>query len=103
MKPLASRKQLLLAESELNRAQLIQEWQTMSGEVHALARQAKSVGSFAAVITSLVAGLAVLRHQKPAPAAAEPAAWWQTLLKGAGVVGSLWLGLRSRGRNQDES
>ena len=102
MKPLASRKQLLLAESELNRAQLVQEWQTMAGEVHAFTRQAKTVGSLAAAIASLVAGLAVFRHKKPAPAA-EPSAWWQTLVKGAGMVGSVWSGLRFQRRNQDES
>ena len=30
LNPLESRKQLLIAESELNRAQLVQEWQTMA-------------------------------------------------------------------------
>ena len=30
LNPLESRKQLLIAESELNRAQLVQEWQAMA-------------------------------------------------------------------------
>ena len=41
MKQLDSRKQLLIAESELNRAQLVQEWQTMTDEVHSLTRRAR--------------------------------------------------------------
>ena len=33
MNPLASRKQLLIAESELNRAQLVQDWQAVADGV----------------------------------------------------------------------
>ena len=43
MNPLESRKQLLIAESELNRAQLVQEWQTMTDEVHSLVNQARTI------------------------------------------------------------
>ena len=47
MNPLQSRKKLLLAESELNRAQLVQEWRTLADEVHALTTQAKTIGAIA--------------------------------------------------------
>jgi hypothetical protein len=89
MNSIESRKQLLIAESELNRAQLVQEWRTMASEVHSLTSQAKTIKSIASAIATLVAGLASLRHKKPEPAAEKPS-WWKTLLKGAGLVGSFW-------------
>ncbi len=89
MKALQSRKQLLIAESELNRAHLIHELETMKEEVHALANQAKTVGSIASAVASLVAGLSSCRHKKPAPAAEKPA-WWQTIGKFAGLVSTFW-------------
>ena len=39
MNALESRKQLLIAESELNRTHLVREWQTMAGDVHELAER----------------------------------------------------------------
>jgi hypothetical protein len=100
MNPLESRKQLLIAESELNRAQLVQEWQAMADEVHSLANQARTISSFVSAAASLVAGLASFRRKKSAPGAEKPS-WWQTLLKGAQLVGSLWSEFRSQGRDQD--
>jgi hypothetical protein len=101
MSPLDSRKQLLIAESELNRAQLVQEWQTMADEVHSLTSQARSISSIASAVASLVAGLASFRRKKSAPAAEKPS-WWQTILKGAGLVGSFWSEFRSQGRGQKD-
>jgi len=95
MNPLESRKQLLIAESELNRAQLVQEWQEMKDEVHSLADQARTISSIASAVASLVAGLASFRRKKSAPAAEKPS-WWRTLLKGAGVVSSFWSEFRAR-------
>jgi len=67
MNPLESRKKLLLAESELNRAQLVQEWHTLAGDVHALTESAKTIGFIASAAASLVAGLATLRQKQSAP------------------------------------
>src|ERR1017187_10892995 len=99
MNPLASRKQLLMAESELNRAQLVQEWQTMADEVHSLANQARTISSFASAAASLVAGIASFRRKKSAPAAEKPS-WLQTILKGAGLVSTIWSAFRPQGRDQ---
>jgi len=93
---LESRKQLLLAESELNRAQLFVDMATLSAEVCALTDRAKSLGSLASSAAMLVAGLAAFRRGKAADAGAKPS-WFKRILKGAGVVSSLWLALRSRG------
>ena len=100
MNPLKSRKQLLIAESELNRAQLVQEWQTMAEKVHSLTRQARTITSIASAVATLVAGLSSLRHKQSAPAAEKPS-WWQTILKGAGLVGSFWSEFRSQRREQE--
>ena len=95
MKALNSRKQLLIAESELNRAHLIHELQTMAGDVHALASQAKTIGSIASAVAGLVAGLSSLRHKKSGPEAEKPS-WGQTVVKVAGMVSSFWSTFRSR-------
>jgi hypothetical protein len=97
MSPLQSQKQLLITESELNRAQLVQEWQTMSSDVHTLAEQAGTIRSIASSVATLVAGLSSLRQKKTAPAS-EKTSWWQTILKGAGTVSSVWSELRSSRR-----
>ena len=97
---LAAQKQLLLAESELNRAQLAQEWRALADEAHALADQAQTIRSLATAAATLVAGLASFRHKKSSPAVEKPS-WWQTLLQGAGVVGKFWQTFRAppTGRN----
>jgi hypothetical protein len=97
MKALESRKQLLIAESELNRAHLIHELQTMAGDVHALANQAKTISSIASGVAGLIAGLSSLRHKKSSSGAEKPS-WWQTILKGAEAVRSFWSQFRSQDR-----
>jgi hypothetical protein len=101
MNPLASRKQLLIAESELNRAQLVQEWQTMADEVHSLTSQVRTISSIASAAVSLVAGLASCRRKASTPAAEKPS-WLRTILKGAGLVSTFWQAFRSPGRGRDE-
>ena len=94
MNPLASRKKLLIAESELNRAQLIRDWRTMTDEVHALTSQARTIGSFASAAASLVTGLLSFRHKQPAPVAEKPS-WWKIILQGAGQLSDFWQAFRS--------
>jgi hypothetical protein len=101
MNPLASRKKLLVAESELNRAQLVQKWQTMADEVHALTRQARTFGLQASAAAVLVAGLASFRRKKSVPAA-EKTSWLQTVLKGGGLVATIWQTFRSQGRKPED-
>jgi hypothetical protein len=99
MNPLESRKQLLIAESELNRAQLVQEWRTMADEVHSLANQARTISSLASAAATLVAGIASFRRKKSAPAAEKPS-WLQTIVKGAGLVSTIWSEFRPQDREQ---
>jgi hypothetical protein len=89
MKDLESRKQLLIAESELNRAHLIADWQSMGDEVHALTNRAKTMGSLASAAALLISVLSTFRRNKPAPAT-QKTPWLQAILKGAGVIGLFW-------------
>jgi hypothetical protein len=97
---LEARKRLLIAESELNRAQLVGDMVALAADVRALADRAKFFGSIASSVTSLMAGLASLRRKRSAPAGKKPS-WWETLLNGAQLAGSLWSEFRAQGRNQD--
>ena len=101
MNPLESRKQLLIAESELNRAQLIGDLAALTAGVRVLTDRAKSFGSIASSAAVLVAGLAAFRRGKSVQAEAKPSRW-QTILKGAGLISTLWLAFRSQRRDQKD-
>ena len=97
MNPLRSRKQLLIAESELNRAQLVGDLAALTDGVRALTDRARSFGSIASLAAVLVAGLATFRRGKTEDAAAKQS-WLQTILKSAGLISTFWLAFRSRSR-----
>ena len=101
LNPLVSRKQLLIAESELNRAQLVEEWQTMTDGVRSVADRTRTISSIASAAASLIVVLGSFRRGKPVDAEAKPS-WLQTILKGAGQISTLWLAFRSRGCNQKD-
>jgi hypothetical protein len=94
MNPLDSRKRLLIVESELNRAQLVQDWQNITDDVHALAGQARSLCSLTSAATNLVSGWLSFRRKTSAPDA-EKTSWLQNILKGAQLAGSLWSEFRA--------
>ena len=102
LKELASRKQLLIAESDLNRAHLVHEWQTMEGDVRALADQAKTVGAIASVAASLTAGFTSFSRNKSAPAN-EKKTWWRTIVKVAGLASTAWSEFRTRPQAPSDS
>jgi len=89
MNPLAVRKQLLLAESELNRAELAEDWRSLADEVRSIADQARTIRFLASATASLIANLTAFRRAKSAPANERPS-WWKLLLRGAKLAGSLW-------------
>jgi len=97
LNPLESRKRLLIAESELNRAQLAQEWVALTAGVRTLTGRVKSFGSIASAAGLLVAGLAAFRRGWRGNADVKPS-WFQMALKGAQAAGSIWLAFRARPR-----
>jgi hypothetical protein len=102
MNPLKSRKQLLTAESELNRAQLVLEMEKIADQVHSLADQAKAIASFASAAATLIAGLASFRRKKEAAPAAEKPSWLQIILKGVGLISTVWQTFLPQSRRQKE-
>jgi len=100
MNSLELRKQLLLAESELNRAQLAGDMVALKSGVRTLANRAKSFESIASSAAILVAGLAAFRRGEPANIGAKPS-WPQIILKSASLVSTLWLAFRSPNRGRD--
>ena len=96
MNPLQSRKQLLIAESELNRVQLGREWQTLTDEAGAVADKAKSFNGLATSILSLVAAVGTFTNAAPSPAAATTY-WLQKFSSGAKLASTVWLMFRARG------
>ena len=96
--PLVSRKQLLIAESEINRVRMQEEWQAMADGVRSLADRAKSLGSIASAAAMLVTGVAAFRRDKHVDAAAAKPSCLQNILKGAGLISNLWLAFRARPR-----
>jgi len=99
LNPLALRKQLLIAESEINRAQLFQEWQALAHEVHDLAHRAKTIGAWASAAALLVAGLTAWRNGSPASGAAKPS-WFQKILHGARLASTIWVAFRACGQKE---
>ena len=98
--PLESRKQLLIAESELNRAQLSEEWHTMTHGVRDLAHRAKTIAAWASSAALVVAGVTALRRDSTRSGTAM-SSWFQKILKGARVASTLWLAFRSRGEKNE--
>ncbi len=96
MNPLESRKQLLIVESEINRAYLLQEWQTLAEGGRDLAHRAKSFGTLILSIMPWVVGLAALRRANPPPVTSK-SSWFQKVVSGVRLAFKLWLMMRSRG------
>lgn len=102
MNPLESRKQLLIAESELNRAQLVGDWGTMTAGVRTLTGRARSFGSIASAAAVLVTGLEAFRRGRSVDASAKPSRL-KTILKGASLVSTFWLALRAPEHEPEEN
>jgi hypothetical protein len=98
--PLESRKQLLIAESELNRAQLSEEWHTLAHEVRDLAHRAKTIAAWASSAALLVAGITALRRGPPASGATK-SSWFQRALYAARLASTIWLAFRARGHREE--
>jgi len=93
MSQLESRKQLLVAESELNREQLSEEWQAMAHGVRNFAHRTKTMAAWASSTALLVAGVTALRRAPPQSRGAK-SSWLQKILKGARAASTLWFAFR---------
>ncbi len=96
LNPLKTRKQLLIATSELNRAHLVQEFATLAKQSHELTCQAMSVKSFFTATASLVAGFIPSRRHPPA---AAKSSWLPAILQGVELVSTFWQTFRRPNRD----
>ena len=93
---LEARKQLLLAESELNRAGLLEAWHAWKSEAHRLARKARTVGSIASLAAVAVAAYSNLRRGTPGTDGGNgKSSWISNCLTGMRTGVSLWVALKS--------
>jgi hypothetical protein len=95
--PLESRKQLLLVESELNRAQLLNELRDFKSEIHNLKEQVRAIGSLATSAAKLATTFSAIGNAFTHHDAGEKgkSSWISTLLNGARTGASIWGALRS--------
>jgi hypothetical protein len=96
MSQLELRRQLLLAESELNRRHLTGDIAAFSGEVRALIHCTASVGSLATCAVTLFAA----SQPRKAGRAGAIASWIRTFLDGASLITTLWVAFRRPHDNQ---
>jgi hypothetical protein len=96
--PLESRKQLLLVESELNRAQLLNELRDFNHEIHHLKTQVRSAGtlitSAAKLATTFSAIVSAFTHRDTGENG-KPS-WLSTLINGARTGATIWGAIRSQ-------
>lgn len=94
---LEAKKQLLLVESELNRAQLLNELRDFKNEIHTLKNQVEAIGSLAASAAKLAATFSAIGAAFTHRDAGEngKSSWISTLLNGARTGAVLWTTLRS--------
>jgi hypothetical protein len=98
--PLESRKQLLLVESELNRAQLLNELRDLNDEIHHLKDQVQAVGSLVSSTAKLVTTFSAIGNAFTHRHAGDngKSSWLSTLLNGVRTGASIWGALRSHSK-----
>ncbi len=101
MSPLETRKRLLLVESELNRLQMTNDLAALQPGLADISRRLRSLTRITSATAILVTGLAVFTRTKTAPAQAKPS-WLKRLIRGAGLLSTLWVAFQpdaSRSKN----
>ncbi len=95
LSPLQVRKQLLIVESEINRAQLQQDWLTISQGLHQAVGWTRTITTWTSAALLLVKRMAGASHSKVA-STPEKESWFQGVLRGAELVCRLWMDFRNR-------
>jgi len=95
--PLQSRKQLLVLESELNRALLRNEMRDMKGEVRQLTNQVRTWGSIVSSVANLAGTVSDIGHAFSPGGGNEKSrpSWISTLIEGAKAGASIWSSWKS--------
>jgi hypothetical protein len=95
--PLESRKQLLLVESELNRAQLLNELRDLNNEIQNLKSQVQAAGTLVSSAAKLATTFSAIGRAFTHRDAGEngKSSWLSNLLNGVRTGASIWGALRS--------
>jgi len=96
--PLEIRKKLLLAESELNRAELLKELEDLKGEIHRVSHHVRTIGSVAssAALLGTVVSIFQRRFSRAKDSNGhEKSPWLSAAVDGARVGVSLFLKIKS--------
>lgn len=99
MNDLETQKRLLIAESELNRAYLVQDITAFTVELKSLADRATSIGTLTSSAVGLVTNLVILRQGK-VQTSQEKTSWLQTTLNGISLVRKIWSLWNSSGQRR---
>lgn len=94
LNPQQSHKQLLIAESELNRHLLIQECQEAVAGIRGLTEDVKRVGTLVSSLALLIEGFSTLRKKESQPAPKR--GWISSIVEGARLGTSLWAAFRRK-------
>jgi hypothetical protein len=98
LRTLESRKQALLAESEVNRIELLKDFDALKTEANRIKKQLRAAGSIASSAAILTAVAAMMRRRQPEspkPDNHAKPSWVNAALNGAQVGASLFFKLRS--------
>ncbi len=95
LSPLAARKQLLLLESELNRAEMLAAARGWKLEFQRTRQHWSSLGTMAATATKLMGTFSAVRRLFSGQAAGDKKSWLSLLFEGMTTGTSLWSWLQS--------
>jgi hypothetical protein len=97
LSPTELRKRLLVAESEINRAQMLTEWRGVADDLRHVSQRIGSISSMGSVAAELISRVFSSRRTKAEPPDAKPS-WLQTALKAAQLASDVWLAFRKQQR-----
>jgi hypothetical protein len=96
---LQTRKRLLITESEVNRAELVNELKKVKGEISHLKKQVRTFGSIASSAALAATAFSLFRKRKVASesfnGSGKVASWISSALAGARIGTSLFLKIKS--------
>jgi hypothetical protein len=101
LKTLESRKRALLAESDVNRIELLKDFDAIKREVHRVKRQLRAAGSIASSAAILTTVAALFRRRQPEREHSETGnhqpktSWVAAAINGAQAGASLFFKVRS--------
>lgn len=103
LKGLETRKKLLLAESELNRAELTRDVDALQSEVAHLKKQAMAVGSLVSSGALIATAFSIFRRNKKSENSdgASKLSWITAAIEGARIGTSVFQKIKSLFRERD--